>query len=264
MIEQELEPYFERRGDAVVGRPHASSPWSEAMVGGRALSGLVAWGAERDHGEDGWQPARFTVDMFRPAPIAPLVVTSRRLRDGAQVRACDVFVHHEEKLISRGTALFIRRGSEPPGRVWAPPGWDGPMPDALPEEPRLDARFSLGEVRQVTPMDAPTKRLAWLREDRDLVDGINSSPFVRLAGMADYTHPFTNLSDVGLGYINADLTMYLSRMPRGEWVGFESIAHTSADGITVGGVAMHDREGAIGYTYVCGVVDGRMQSRSGG
>jgi len=258
-----MEPYFERTGDAVVGRAHASSPWSEHMVGGRALAALVAWGAERDHGEEGWQPARLTVDMFRPAPIAPLHVTSARVRDGSQVRACDVWVHHSDRLVSRGSVLFIRKGAEPPGTVWAPPGWTWAMPEDLPPPPPLEARFSLGEVREVTPMGGPAKRLVWLREDRDLVDGETSTPFVRLAGMADYTHPLTNLSDVGLGYINADLTMYLSRLPEGDWVGLESIAHTSAEGVAVGGVAMNDTSGVIGYTYVCGVVDGRMQATRG-
>jgi Thioesterase-like superfamily len=253
------EPYFERRDGAVVGRIHASSVWSDQMVGGRPLAALVAWGAERDHGEEGWQPARLTVDMFRPAPMAPLTVTSRRVRDGSQVRACDVFVHHEEKLVSRGSALFLRQGPEPPGAVWAPPAWDAPGPHEVPAAEQRGGRVALGEVRYLSPIGAPTKRRAWLRETRDLVDDEESTAFVKLAGIADFTHPLSNVSDRGLGYINADLTLNLARLPNGDWIGLESVAHVAAQGVAVGGVALYDLRGPIGYVHVCAVADNRMQ-----
>jgi acyl-CoA thioesterase len=255
-----MEPYFERKDDAVVARLHASSVWSDQMVGGRPLAALVAWGAERDHGEEGWQPARLTIDMFRPAPIAPLVVTSERVRDGGQVRACDVFVHHEDRLVSRGSALFIRQGAEPPGSVWAPPAWDAPRPEDSPEEERAaDQRVALGEVRYLSPIGAPNTRRAWLRETRDLVDGETSTPFVKLAGIADFAHPLSNAADVGLGYINADVTLYIARLPESDWIGMESVAHVASEGVAIGGAALYDTAGPIGFAHVCAVVDARLQ-----
>jgi hypothetical protein len=256
-----LEPYFAVDGDMVVARRHASSVWSEQMVGGRPLASLVAWGAERQHGGSGWQPTRLTVDMFRPAPMRPLRVTSLRVRDGSLVRACDVFVHDGETLVSRGSALFIRQGAEPEGMVWSPPGWPGPMPDEVPASAQAHDRVALGEIRYATAIGAPTKRLVWLREHRDLVDGEAATPFVNVAGMADFAHPLSNSGDSGLGYINTDVTLYLARMPEGDWVGLETIARVSAHGVAVGGVALHDTSGLIGYAQASAVADSRLRDR---
>jgi hypothetical protein len=256
------EPYFQRQdASVVVGRALAAGPWSTDQLAGRAVVALVAWGAERDHGGTEWQPARLTVDMFRPAPMAPLTVTSTRIRDGSRVRACDVFIHHGDRLVCRGSAVFVRRGEDPPGTVWSPPGWEGPYPADLSD---LLGDAGLGDLRLVTPFGAPAQGLAWIHETHDLVDGEPSTPFVRTAGVTDWVNPLSNSGDRGLAYINADLTLYLARLPRGEWVGLRTFVHAAAQGVAVGGAAVYDTEGMIGSVQVCAVADTRMQEQRRG
>jgi hypothetical protein len=85
------------------------------------------------------------------------------------------------------------------------------------------------------------------------------SPFVRVALAADLTNPFVNSGTNGLNFINADITLYLHRLPVSEWIGFEVASHRSADGIAVGACTLYDIDGAIGQTVVCSVANRRLE-----
>jgi acyl-CoA thioesterase len=97
----------------------------------------------------------------------------------------------------------------------------------------------------------------WMREIRQLVEGVSLTPFVRAASAADWSNPGANWGSNGLEFINADITLYLHRYPRGEWIGFETSSHHSADGIAVGQCTMYDEEGAIGSSTVCAIAQRR-------
>jgi acyl-CoA thioesterase len=92
----------------------------------------------------------------------------------------------------------------------------------------------------------------WLREERELVAGVPLTPFMRAAIAADLANPFANSGDRGLGYINSDVTLYLHRLPAGEWIGMEVVNHHATDGVAIGQVVLYDRAGAIGTSSVCG------------
>jgi acyl-CoA thioesterase len=247
------EAYFERRGDVVVGRPHAASVWAPNMLGGRQLSGLVAWVAERDHGDAAFIPSRLTVDMFRPAPLGPLTVKSELIREGGRIRVCDVFISSDEKLICRGNVVFLRSSEDPPGTVWEPTPWDVPHPDDLSSE--SDWPRSAGDVRVLSTWDGREQRRLWFRETGELVEGVAVTPFVRVATVADIANPMGNMSERGLGYINADLTVNLARLPVGEWIGCETSFHTHDAGVAVGGIALYDTTGRLGWAMVAALAD---------
>ncbi|MEO9255366.1 MAG: thioesterase family protein, partial [Tepidiformaceae bacterium] len=74
---------------------------------------------------------------------------------------------------------------------------------------------------------------------------------------SDFTNPFANSGSGGLQYVNADVTLYLHRLPIGDWLGFEVIEHHATEGIAVGECVMYDEAGAIGRSLVCGVANRR-------
>ena len=106
-------------------------------------------------------------------------------------------------------------------------------------------------------MNAP--RQTWLREFLTVIEGEPLTPFTRLALSADLASPWIHSSDRGFSYINTDVILQLHRLPRGEWIGFESTAHEATDGIAVGNCRVYDREGSIGYIGIT-ALNNRMKN----
>src|SRR5690606_13332419 len=129
--------------------------------------------------------------------------------------------------------------------------WDVPPPLTVPEAVDRQRPWDLRPV--VGGFGTPWPRRMWLRETRELVGGFPLTPFVRVAAAVDVASPYANSGDQGAGYINPDVTLYLSRLPRSEWVGFEARHHTSTDGVAVGECALYDEEGSIGFAAAAGL-----------
>jgi hypothetical protein len=102
---------------------------------------------------------------------------------------------------------------------------------------------------------AEGKRRIWMRETCALVAGEELSPLVRAALAADTASPLAHASDVGLEYINADYTLYLSRLPAGDTIGLESGGHSSSEGVAVGYCTVHDTKGPIGYCMTAAIAN---------
>ncbi|TWH24939.1 hypothetical protein L618_000100003940 [Rhodococcus rhodochrous J45] len=69
----------------------------------------------------------------------------------------------------------------------------------------------------------------------------------------------TNWSDKGVGYINSDVTLALSRLPEGPEVGIEADNHISSEGIAVGTAVLFDRLGAFGTGVVTALANAQRQ-----
>lgn len=86
-----------------------------------------------------------------------------------------------------------------------------------------------------------------------VVQGQPNSPFVRAAMAAEGTSLVTNLGTAGVGYINGDLTVALSRLPGDEWIGVQADSHWAADGVAVGASTLYDSAGAFGTGLVTAI-----------
>jgi len=53
------------------------------MIHGRMMGGLAARSLESEIAEPGWRAARLTIDLCRPAPMAPIVVVTKVVPQGA-------------------------------------------------------------------------------------------------------------------------------------------------------------------------------------
>jgi acyl-CoA thioesterase len=254
----DLAASFERVGDDLVPRPFTRSGWSAGTLNGRYLAGLVAWGAER-HADADWQPARLTVDMFRPGTMAPTRVETRVVRDGRRIRVVDSSVVVGGVEICRGSTVFLRRSHEPRGETWFPPEWRVPDPDDVEPMPRDRGDWGMPwESRNVTGWGELTeRRQVWVRETRPFVEGEELTAFMRAALAADMANGQLNASPVGLAYINADVTMTIARLPEGEWIGLDARSRAAADGVSVGALDVYDAKGRIGQVALIGVADER-------
>jgi hypothetical protein len=51
--------------------------------------------------------------------------------------------------------------------------------------------------------------------------------------------------------------MYLTRLPRTPWIGFDVVDHHADDGIAFGECRMYDEDGPIGASSVCALAQSR-------
>ena len=229
----------------------ARGPWGANELGGGLITGLLAHAVE-SHVDGSLHPARLTFDMYRPVPRGPLTMSSRVVRDGRRIRVVDISLAHEGSEVSRASALLIRRTEEPPGEVARPPsstvsGPGGIAPDRWPGQGPASGSI---ENRSLRPTGGAEPAARWTRLTRPIVDGVPLTPLVRAATAAEAASPVSNRSPVGLYFKNADTTLYMHRLPEGEWICLEVVARESAAGVAVGECALHDERGIFGRSVV--------------
>jgi len=84
----------------------------------------------------------------------------------------------------------------------------------------------------------------------------------RSAGVAGEVVGSGKSSDVaGVGSINGDLTVALSRLPLDEWIGVQADSHTVTDGVAVGAATLFDHADAFGSGLVTAVSQSRGPDR---
>jgi len=246
--------YFLPGDDGLHPVPEARSPWSPDMLHGRLLAGLAARAVEDQRYDPALRVVRLTVDMFRSPPMSPLTVATTVARDGRRVRVVDVSIRSADVEVGRARALLLRTGTHPGSTIWRASDWDVVLPHALPS-PDVGANISGWDIRLMSPggfWTAERKRV-WARDRWQLVAGESPSPVVRAALAADLPNPLANAGTDGLQFINADLTLFLSRPPISEWIGLEVASHVGHDGIAVGTCTLYDTVGAIGSSSVCAI-----------
>jgi len=267
-------PFFVREGDRFVPTEASLGYWGPGTLNGRVIGGLLGFELERAFGEAGFVPARFTVDLFRLSPNAPVRVATRLVRSGGRLKVADAEFTCGDTLVARATCQFLRESENPANPTWQSPNWTAPPPLAVP----TDGRSRYWEVRPIGPehqrtprvweakrdMGAPADgnppvlgpmapietRQAWVRETREFVEGVALTPFTRLAAAADFASPLANSSESGIDFVNTDFTLHVHRLPRSEWIGFELAGHQARRGVAVGECWLYDETGRIGAVNV--------------
>lgn len=245
------EPFFIREGSAFVPQPACRGPWDPKSLNGRVVVALCGFQIEQSYALAEYMPARLTVDMYRLPGFAPIEIKTQVVRDGTRIKVIDAEFLSGGVSYARATSQWLKRSQPAEGNVWSPPSWSVPAPETLPEPAnRPNAAMTMRAITGA--IGTFGQKRAWLREKRELVGGTPLTPFMRAALPADLANPFANSGDRGLGYINSDVTLYLHRLPEGEWIGLEVVNHHATDGVAIGQVVLYDQTGAIGTSSVCG------------
>ncbi len=215
------------------------------MLHGRLLGGLAARSLETEYGEIGWRAARLTVDLFRPAAMAPVQISLRPVRQGRKVRVVDAVITCDGHEVGRVSAVFLVASQDPPGTIWRPYHSPWPDPDAVTSDETTGSAEHNGWLFRVVDggMGTGERSRVWTNDTVSLVGNEPMSPLVRAAVSGDIACPLVNFSDEGLYYINADYTMLLGRYPVGEWIGVASTEQIQAEGISVAMATMYDAHG---------------------
>src|SRR3546814_12232982 len=124
--------FFNREGEDFAPRDLAKSLWSDKQMHGVAVSGLLAWGAERlQHklGREELVPAKFSVDMFRPAAMALTSFEATVVRTGGRILLLDVVLVQAGETVARGVAHLLHPGGVRNVPPCAPTGYPPPPPN---------------------------------------------------------------------------------------------------------------------------------------
>ena len=270
-------PFFIEDSDGFSPTEACTGYWQSGTISGRVVGGLLGFVLERAYGGDDLVPARFSLDLLRPPPRARLRPELRLLRDGGRLKLGHVDLYAGDTLVAHAACQFLRRTENPPAQTWQAPGWDAPPPEALsgdsssghwdlrpipadrrtsrrpPPAVLLEAPRRTANPPVLGPMGPFEARQAWVREVRGLVDDLPLTPFTRVALAADFASPLAHSSPDSIDYVNSDFTVYMHRLPRSEWLGFDLVKHHAADGIAIGECWLHDTEGPLGTVTVAAI-----------
>ncbi len=98
----------------------------------------------------------------------------------------------------------------------------------------------------------------WIRVTCDLLPDKQLAPFERVICAADFSNGVSSsLPFEDYTYINADLTVYVFRLPVDEWVMIDAITHSGDQGVGLAESALYDREGLLGRTCQSLVISAR-------
>lgn len=237
---------------------YAQSHWGDDHLNGPAVVGLAARELENICGSAEFRPARLTVDLLRASRNVLTTLDISVVREGRRVRSAQCDVTQEGRVVARATLVQFRPSVDPPGRLWRPQTHfpDPPAPDGtvLPYVGSDDAGWTRSPAEHQND-----SRKRFFNDSIRVVADEENSPFARAAMVAEATSLVTNLGSEGIGFINGDLTVALSRLPVDEWIGIQADSHHAADGIAVGTATLFDRLGAFGSGMTTAVANPAAQ-----
>jgi len=250
---------FHREGERFVPSSLARGPWYPDTQHGSPVLGLLARAVESLPAEQPVQVARFTADLMRAAPLAPVEVRAQVRRAGKYVEQVDASLLAGSEEYARATALRIRLGE-----VAVPEAFDGAS--AAPPLPRDDggmgwstrdgdALHEAFEIRPVPGFETPT---VWFRLGVPLVRGEALTPLVRVAVTSDFTYAVSVIRHMRrdrrfllrtpVVAINPDTTLNLHRPMEGEWLCVDTRAHVDGLGAATASARLFDARGPIGFS----------------
>jgi len=242
---------FIHDGDTFEATELARGPWSPDSQHGGAPAALLMRGFEGLDGS-GLVIARVTYEFIRPVPLGHLHVDVEVVRPGRRVQLMEGAIRTPGGTeVVRARALRVmpadpdapRTAEQPP-----PPGPEGGVENDYVSthgttfaRDALEIRFVEGAFYRMGPATA------WFRMRKPIVAGEQTSPLQRLAAAGDFGNGIAAaLPWDEYVFINPDLTLYIDRLPVGDWIGLESRMIVAADGIRSAESVLYDRVGRVG------------------
>jgi hypothetical protein len=252
---------YQPEGNTLVPTRLARGPWHVDSQHGGAMQGLLARAIEQHPAGKPMQIVRFTCDLWRAAPFAPVTLRVRMVREGKSAEWLEAYLCTGDEVAARASALRLRVED-----VTAPPDLapceTGALEDAssavrwLGSSDDGDSPSDFVNAIELRPVDDFVRPAAWLRLRVPLVAGEPTSPFVSVVTLADMVYSLPTVRDVQRGArferepfvaINVDTSIQLNRAPSGDWFGLDAEVHYGPDGAGLGRASLADVQGALGF-----------------
>lgn len=236
---------------------HTVGPWSASAQHAGPPTALMLRAAQQVGGVSApvpphALPARLTAEIFRPVPVADLVVRATLARPGRRVAWVTTEIAAADDPttpVMRGAVWLVRRSDQPldlpatpvrpappPGIEQSPPGtWGGGYLHAVVWE------LSEGSFAE------PGPAVAWTRLLVDLVDDEHPTGAQHAAIVADAGSGISAVADPSeMVFVNTELTIHLHREPEGDVVWMAATTTLDPHGVGHAQTGLGDRRGAVG------------------
>lgn len=233
--------------------PQSMGPFG-GMHGG-AVSGLLTGELETlARGARHGPAISAAVYLLRPAPATLVETRPVAVREGGRIAVYENELWANDKLQAKASMCFLRAvpegseitgisdiilGNTPSTPLLDPedvPAWK------FPREPMAESFLNAVDIRE------DGEGTIWIRATRPLFE--EATPFASTISFADFSTLFTVVATGGRpnagGWPNADLSMHLSRLPVGPWIGIKTRSDWFPDGRGVTESEIHDVYGRIG------------------
>ncbi len=241
---------------------NAASPWGAITLHGGASAGLMTSLLEDQFPTDTMQLARLTVDLFRPVPMAALEPRSRIIRDGKRIKVIELSLFHDNQEICRSNALILEKQSiELPAHAQLAERPPQKIADAFAQ----DEVIGINAINKAAGVTYPPglhtliplkpiflnmgvgRGCSWVRLPLQVREGLANSPLVTVATLSDFSNGFAQLYlSPEQGFINADITLNLHRMPVNDWIAIDALTRAQPQGISMVEAVLYDQHGMIG------------------
>ncbi len=249
------EALFTRDGEAYLPTDLSRGPWTPDALHGGPVAALLAHLADGAEAPAPMHPARLTLELLRPVPLARLHASVSILRPGRKVQLVGASLFAGEVEVARATLLRLRRTvlHFPPtvrgGATEAPPGPAGVAPTEPQWRGALRAYHSHGTEHRVVrgSWAALGPCTDWIRVCVPLLPDVPLTPFARVAAVADFGNGISSsLPFDRFRFLNADLTVHLHRLPEGELIGLDAATWPEPEGVGQAESDLYDARGRIG------------------
>jgi hypothetical protein len=257
-----MEAIYRVDGNRVETSPNAAGPWDSTMQHGSAPAALVTWVAEAIPTSAPMGIVRITIDLLRPVPVAPLTVETEVLREGRKIQLCAIRLLADNVVVVRATVLRVRAESLPLPSDISDVLIDVPPPDqGQPMEP-VFARNPFVTGLSVSAVRGGFLKLGpgaiWYRIDRPIVEGAAVSQMMRAVVAADFCNGTSSVLDFEKWtFLNADLTVSLSRAPVSDWILLDAETWIGPDGAGIATGRLGDVRGYFGRAVQSLVIEKR-------
>jgi len=258
------DAFFLPDGDEFVSTELTRGPWDDRFQHAGPPTALLAAVAEDRHAREDLQVARATFEILKPVPIGHLTVKTQVRRGGRNVELVEAALTEGDVELILARIWRIRHADALPVGDARP----ALVPPPGPEEGAVRPFFPSGStVGYHTAMEVrflegafldPGPARVWMRMRYPLLPGREPSPIVRVLAAADSGNGVSAVLDYHHWlFINPDLTVYLHRLPEGEWIHLD--AHTTVDphGVGMAQTVISDLLGEVGRGLQSLLVDRR-------
>ncbi len=244
-----VESYYKRDGDTFLSSAFTRGPWHPDLQHAGPPSALLMRAFEGQAAD--FQIVRFSTDLLKPVPIAPLQVEVNEIIPGKRRRVLEarLYVAESGQQVARASALLLRRRDLPLGEL---PVHDGPAPPPPQDCPPVNMDFF-----QASPNydDSLEQTLAsggigsgqtqmWIRPRMPLVAGEEMTGLQRLLVVADSGNGVSMVLDKErFNFTNPDLTVNIRRVPEGEWLCLDAVTHCQPSGLGMAESRIWDARG---------------------